>query len=135
MTKKERKIIEHALYNYKKFFNNVVMSTVEWAESGLAIDYSKPRITTTSGNFKENKLCGIIDTTEGKLKYCRLVEKVLEHYHFDNAKIRFIEVHFFNNKNDISTCMEVGISRRSFYNWQNEIVEFAYNWAKELKVL
>ena len=42
---------------------------------------------------------------------------------------------FFNKKGDIETCLEVGIGRMTFYRWQNEILETAYNWAKELKLI
>ena len=43
MTKHEIKAIEYAFFNYKKLMDSVVISTVEWAESGFLIKNSQDR--------------------------------------------------------------------------------------------
>ena len=135
MEKDAKKVVKFALYNYPKFFDSVVISTVEWAESNMAIDYSKVAVSSSPGNYKESQLCKILDDNQSKLKWCNVVEKVLEHYHFDEQRIKFIQTHFFKHKSDIATCMEVGICRATFFNWQNEILDIAVKWAKELKLI
>ena len=64
-----------------------------------------------------------------------MVEKVLDHYHFESDKVRFIEDYFFKLKGEVHTCVNVGIGRATLYRWENEIIETAYKWAKELKLI
>ena len=130
-----RSRIKKAFYSYPKEIKSAVVSTVEWAESNFAVDYSKVNVQTSHCNYKETQLCALMDENLKKVRWCYVVEKVIEHYHFERDKVKFIETHYFKQKGDIETCLEVGISRRTFYNWQDEIIETAYKWAKELKGL
>jgi hypothetical protein len=76
---------------------------------------------------------------ETRLKFrdkdSRMVEKVLEHYRFEPAKRKLIDLYFFNGKSVVQTCLSVGICRATFFNWTNEILEIAYKWANELKTI
>ena len=65
----------------------------------------------------------------------KLVDKVLEHYKFESDKLKMIDLYFFNGKTIVYTCLAVGICRATFFNWANEILEIAYKWAKELKLI
>lgn len=114
---------------------SAVISTVEWAESNFAVDYSKVSVQTSPGNYKEAQLCAILDDNLKIVRWCYVVEKVLDHYHFEKDKIRFIQEHYFKQKGDIETCFDVGIGRATFYRWQEEIIEEAYKWAKELRLI
>jgi hypothetical protein len=116
-------------------FENAVQSTVEWAESNFAVDYSKVSVQTSPGNYKEAQLCALLDDNQKKVRWCYMVEKVLDHYHFESDKIKFIEQYFFKQKGAVITCLEVGICRATLFNWENEIIETAYKWAKELKLI
>jgi hypothetical protein len=64
-----------------------------------------------------------------------MVEKTLEHYHFEKDKVRFVQLYFFKKNTILYTCLEVGICRATFFNWENEILETAYKWAKELRLV
>ena len=130
-----KNLIKKAFYTYPETMKGAVISTVEWAESNFAIDYSKVSVQTSPSNHKETQLCAILDENLKKYRWCYVVEKVLDHYHFEKDKVRFIETHYFKKKGDIETCLNVGISRRTFYNWQEEIFETAFNWAKELRLI
>lgn len=127
--------VKKALYDYPKALKESVTSTVEWAESNFAIDYSKVCVQSSPGNHKETQLCNLMDKNLIKVRWCYVVEKVLDHYRFEDEKVKFIKEHFFKQKSDILTCLDVGISRRTFFRWQEEIIEVAYNWAKELKLI
>ena len=121
--------------NYKENLQVAVISTVDWAESNFAIDYSKISVMGCSGNSKEDALIKIIDKNEDKIRWCRVVEKTMEHYQFEKDKLNFIETYFFNGKSVEYTCIAVGICRTTFFNWENEILEMACNWAKELRLV
>ena len=135
MTRQERKLIETMFYNYKKIFNNLVVLTIEWAESNMAVDYSKVAVSYSPGNYKEAQLCKILDKNQEKLRWSRMVERVLEHYYFDYDKIKFIQSYYFDKKGEVETCLIVGVCRATFFNWKNEILEEAYKWAREFNLL
>lgn len=135
MEKNTRRELKKILYNYPKIFNKVVQSTVDWAESNFAIDYSKVSVQSSPSNYKEAQLCALLDDNQKKVRWCYMVEKVLDHYHFESDKIRFIENYFFKQKGEVATCLNVGIGRATLFRWENEIIETAYKWAKELKLI
>ena len=135
MEQRSRRAIKSALKNYLKNFDNVVQSTVDWAENNMAVDYGKVVVKSSKGNYKETQLCGLIDENQKKMRWCYMVEKVLDHYHFESDKVRFIEDYFFKQKGEVHTCVNVGIGRATLYRWENEIIETAYKWAKELKLI
>lgn len=135
MEKTNKNKIKRAFYSYPKFLKQAVQSTVDFAEENFAVDYSKVSVQSSKTNAKETKLCAIIDNNLNTLRWCYVVEKVLDHYHFEKDKVAFINTFYFKGKSDIATCMEVGICRQTLYNWQNEVLEIAYKWAKEYKVI
>lgn len=135
MTNKIRKLIKKAFYIYPDAFNNVVVSTVDWAESNMAVDYGKVAVQTSPGNYKETQLCALMDENQKRLRWCYVVEKVLDHYKFEQDKVKFIETYYFHKKSEVETCLSVGICRRTMFNWQDEIMGIAYKWAIELKAI
>lgn len=134
MDVKTKKTIEKVFFNYKKFLSKTVTSTVDWAESGLAIDYSKPMVKNTPTGAKETRLCQILDDNQKALRWCYVVEKTLESFKFTDRD-KLIQAYFFENRGEVCTCKRIGICRATFFNWKNEIIEKAFLWAKELKVL
>ena len=135
MKKATRRLIKKAFYNYKELMNKLVVSTVEWAESNFAVDYSKVALVTSPSNHKETQLCGLMDDNLKKCRWCYVVEKVLDHYHFERDKVKFIESFFFNKNTEVETCLKVGCGRATIYRWENEVIEEAYKWAVELKLV
>ena len=135
MKNETRKMIKKAFYTYKEMMKRAVVSTVEWAESNFAVDYSKVSVQTSPNNYKETQLCSLMDNNLKAVRWCYVVEKVLDHYHFEQDKVKFIKIFYFDKKGESLTCLEVGISRRAFFYWQEEILEIAYKWAKELKLI
>ena len=130
-----RKLIKKAFYNYPKAMKEAVVLTVDWAESNFAIDYSKVSVQTSPGNYKETQLCSLMDNNLKAIRWCYVVEKVLDHYHFEQEKIKFIQMLYFDKKCEVDICVEVCIGRATFYRWQDEIIEEAYKWAKELRLI
>ena len=135
MKKRARDLIKHALYNYRDMQKVAVISTVDWAESNFAIDYSKVSVQSSPSNYKETQLCALIDDNLKKVRWCYVVEKVLDHYHFEPDKQKFIREHYFLKKGETAICLDIGISRATLYRWQEEILGIAYRWAIELKVI
>ena len=135
MEKTNKNKIKRAFYSYPKLLKQAVQSTVDFAEENFAVDYSKVSVQSSKTNGKEAKLCAIIDDNLTTLRWCYVVEKVLEHYHFEKDKVAFINTFYFKGKSDIVTCVEIGVSRATLFRWQDEVLEIAYKWAKEYKVI
>lgn len=128
-------MIKKAFYEYPKRLKECAEGVVEWAESNFAVDYSKVSVQTSPNNYKETQLCSLIDNNLKAVRWCYVVEKVLDHYHFEQDKVKFIEMIYFDKKPEVDICVEVCIGRATFYRWQEEILEIAYKWAKELKLI
>lgn len=135
MESKIRSRIKKAFYTYPKVMAEAVTSTVEWAESNFAVNYEKVCVQATQSNHKETQLCKLIDSNLSKMRWCYVIEKVLDHFKFDRDKIQFIQEYYFERKGENYTCVNVGISRRTLFRWQEEILDIAYKWAVELNVL
>jgi hypothetical protein len=101
----------------------------------MAIDYSKVAVQTSPSNYKEAQLCALMDDNLKLVRWSYVVEKVLDHFKFEQDKVKFIRQHYFAKKGEVETCLEIGICRATMFNWQNEIIDIAYKWARELKVL
>ena len=62
---------------------------------------------------------------------------------FDSVLIRYkwkseealLRKKYIEHKNHKRICKEIGISKRTYSYWQNRILEDAYMFAKELKLL
>ena len=135
MKNREFKVIERAFYNYQTIMQSAVKSTVDLAEKGIITDYMKLPVQSSNRGARENKLCAIIDDELKKVRWCYVVEKVLDHYYFEKDKVKFIRMHYFDRKTETEACMSIGICRATMFNWRNEILETAYKWAKELRLI
>lgn len=127
--------IEYALYNYDKIFRSAVKSTVEWAESNGAVDYSKERVQTSPDRKKEAKLCEIIDYSTEAVRWCEVIDKVFEHYKFEPTKCRLLRLKYFQKKTVVAVCKELKISRSTYFYWRDEIFLLLEQWAIELKTI
>ena len=134
MDKDVRKEIKKAFYNYKALSKKAVQSTVDWAEKNVAVDYSRVKVQSSSSNGKETQLCALIDDSLNAYRWCLVVEKVLEYYKWDCHE-QIIRQRFFEKKGITRICIDVGISRSTFFYWVDEIFERAYKWAIEYKLL
>lgn len=134
MDLKIKRKIERAFYNYTKLVEDCVLSTVEWAESNMAIDYSKVNVKSSPGKGRETKLCETIDKSQEALKWCYVVEKVLDCYKWD-SKEQVIRKHYFERKTIEITSQEIHCSRRTCNYWIEEIILKAYMWAIDMRLI
>ena len=134
MEKSVKRKIEYAFFNYKKNMATGVISTVDWAESNMGVDYSKICVQSSNVNSKETKLCEIIDDGITAYRWCLVVEKVLDYYKWD-VKERFIRQRYFDKKSMYQICLNIGICERTFKYWKDEILHKAQQWAEEMRLI
>ena len=106
MEKSIKKKIEYAFFNYKKNMAKGVISTVDWAESNMGVDYSKICVQSSNINSKESKLCEIIDNGITAYRWCLVVEKVLDYYKWD-CKEKLIRMNYFEKKGKYFICNKI----------------------------
>lgn len=134
MEKTTQRKIEYHFKNYNKLKKSAVQSTVDWATENMATDYSRERVQTSPSNYREEILCRLIDSSSEALRWALVIDKVIDHYKFEN-KSRMIIAHYFMNETIRKTCRIVGISSKTYFNWKNEIFDLTERWARELRII
>ena len=114
--------------------DTAVKSTVEFAESGLTANYSGEKVKTTPTNKREQRLVNFIDKNMGSLSWCNIVEKTIDTYQF-SPHFSIIQLKFFKAMSVRYVCYQCGISRSTFFRYQDEILETAEKWAKKYRLI
>lgn len=61
-------------------------------------------------------------------------DKVLERFKWTQNE-KLIRKYYIENKTPIAVCMELFMSEREFYYSKREILDMAFRWAREYKLL
>lgn len=133
MTKQQRKTIEREFYRYKWNKQQAENHTV----SAVAYDSSAPdgeRVKTSSGNTQEQLVIRAIYETERLRGWVTVFEKTLEKFKWEQ-KDKLMEKRYLERQSPARTCYEIGMARRTYDYWVDDILEVACRWAKELKLL
>lgn len=134
MTKAQRRQIERELYNYKA--NKQVASeyVALHALDGFAVDYSKERVQSSSGNGVENNLISAISKEETAYKWCIVFQKTMDKYRWE-LKDELMRKKYIEKKGKRMICYELSLPDSTYFYWLNEIVFTAYKWAKDLEII
>lgn len=133
MTKQQRKIIEREFYRYK--WNKV--QAENYAVCAVAYDSKAPdgeRVKTGGGNANEQLVIRAIYDQERMRGWVTVFEKTLDNFKWEH-KDKLMQKRYIERKSVWRTCEEVGISRATYFYWIKDIIQTAYLWAKELKVI
>lgn len=98
------------------------------ALDGFAVDYSRERVQTSYNNGTENKIIGAICKEETAYKWCVVFQKTMDKFRWEQKDI-LMRKKFIDKKSWISICSEIGIERRTYFYWLEEILFTAYLWA------
>ena len=126
--------IDRAFFNYKSNIAAGVHSTVEWAQSNMAMRYDRPAVQSSPGRKREERLCAVIDDNMNKYKWCRVVENVLIKYHGEYKDL-LIDLRFFRKMPIEQVSVLMNVDRATIFRWLNDIRECARMWAEEYKLL
>ena len=134
MTKAQRRQIERELYNYKA--NKQVASeyVALHALDGFAVDYSKERVQSSSGNGVENNLISAISKEETAYKWCIVFQNTMNKYRWE-LKDALMRKRYIEKQTPTKTCYDIGIGRRTYDYWVEEILETAFLWADFFELL
>ena len=134
MEKRVQRQIEYNLKNYQKLIKSTVQSTADFATKNMSVDYGKVAVQTSPSNFREELLCRMIDKSSECLRWVGVIDKVIDHYKFEDKK-QIILLRYFNGYSVSKICKTIGISTRTYFNWRIEIIELTEGWARELVLI
>ncbi len=132
MTKQQRNVIENEFYRYnsnKRESENYAVSAVAY---GSKASYGE-RVKTSGGNANEQYLIQAIYNQERMRGWCTVFDKTLESFKW-RQKDKLLQKRYLEKKSIWRTCEEIGIERRTYFYWLNDILQTAYMWAQELKL-
>lgn len=134
MTRAQRKQIEREFYNYKQNRDKAANYVASHAYDGFGVDYTKPQVRASHGNGVENNVIRAISEEERAWKWCLVYQKVFERFRW-TQKDELMRRRYMEKEHEIKTCMAVGIERRTYFYWLNEMLDVAFLWALEWKLL
>ncbi len=133
MTSEQRKTIEREFYKYK--FNKRTCSN--YAVCAVAYDSSVPdgeRVKSSSGNRNEQLVIRAIYDQERMRAWCTVFEKTQDKFRWEH-KDELMRKKYIERKKPYRICDELSIADRTYHYWHNQVLEVAFMWAKELKLL
>lgn len=134
MTRAQRRTIEKEFYNYEKMRNECAAFMAERALANMGVDYSGDKVKTSQVNNAEEKLVKTIDEYERMYKWCLVYEKTLERFKW-TLKDKMMQMRYIDKNHDVCICDQIGIERRAYYYWVNEVLEIAFLWAQEYDLM
>lgn len=133
MTKQQKKTIEREFYNYTKNRQQAAEYVASQALAHFGVDYSSERVKSSSGNYAESKVIRAIDEADRMWRWCLVFEKTIERFRWEQ-KDRVMRMKYIERKNPLEIYTTIGIERRTYFYWLEEIHTIAFKWALDLKL-
>lgn len=133
MTKQQRKTIEREFYNYVRNRQNAAEYVSSHAFDHFGIDYSTERVKSSSGNSAERNVIRMIDEADRVWRWCLVFEKTLERFRWEQ-KDKLMRLKYIERKKPMEICGIIGIERRTYFYWLEDVRRIAYMWALDLKL-
>lgn len=137
MTNQQKKIIEKEFYRYKENKKAGGQFLDDFVARQLASTCGKDRVKGTGENGIESGIISAIDheTAAGARarKWAIVYEKTRDKY-FCEGKDKLMQKVFQERKSVFRVCSEIGIQRRTYFYWLDEILNTAKLWANALGI-
>ena len=133
MTKQQRKQIEREFYNYKLNRDKAASYVASHAYDGFGVDYSALRVKSSHGNVPERTLINALGEEERAWKWCVVFQKTMDRFRW-TQKDELMRRRYIEKESEVKTCMAVGIERRTYFYWLNELLDVAFLWALEMSL-
>lgn len=133
MTKQQRKTIEREFFNYTKNRQQSAEYVASHAFDHFGVDYMSERVKCSSGNSAEQKVIRAIDEADRMWRWCLVFEKTLERFRWEQ-KDKVMRMKYIERKKPLEIYTTIGIERRTYFYWLEEIRTIAFMWALDLKL-
>lgn len=132
LDRKIRKKIEWAFRTYDTLKEQGADYLVALAEQGITPMYGAAGSRASPGNPTESK--GIKVTEHNAVLWCKVVENTLTAFQWD-MEHELITLHYFKKKSRAFVCECLGVGERTFTYWTENIMNYAYQWVQEYKLV
>ena len=133
MTKQQRKRIEREFFGYTRNRQKAAEYVSSHAYDHFGVDYSSERVKSSHGNGTESSVIRMIDEADEAWRWCLVFEKTLERFRWEK-KDELMRKKYIERKNPYTICGEIGIERRTYFYWIDEIRRIAYQWALDFRL-
>lgn len=133
MTKQQRKKIEREFYGYTRNRQKAADYVSSHAYDHFGVDYSSERVNSSRGNGTESSVIRMIDEEDEAWRWCLVFEKTLERFRWEK-KDELMRKKYIERKNPYTICVEIGIERRTYFYWLDEIRRIAFQWALDFRL-
>lgn len=134
MTRQQRKEIERQFYNYEQNRNACAEYMAERALSKLGVDYSHERVKTSPGNKTEDDVIDTVDKYETMYRWCLVYEKTLDRFRW-TLKDKLMQMRYIDRNSECCILDQIGIERRTYFYWVEDILQVAFLWAQEYDLM
>lgn len=134
MTKQQRKKINKEFYRYWQNRDKAASDIASVAFAHFGIDYTSERVLASHINTVENKTIRFIDETDACYRWCLTFEKTIERFRW-TGKDKLMRMKYIERKKAFQIFQELGIERSTYFYWLNEILNTAFMWAMDLKII
>ena len=129
MTNAQKKTIEREFYRYRENKQLAGKFLDDFVNKHLVADYSKDRVSGSGENGVEKEAA----TGARACKWALVYERTRDKY-FCEGKDKLMQKVFQERKSVFRVCSEIGIQRRTYFYWLDEILNTAKLWANALGI-
>jgi len=133
MDKSIVKQLKSAFYNYEQNMKKAA-ETSSAIDIGLVAMYGGVRVKCGNGNGREKAIIAAINKECESWRWCYVVEKTLDYFYI-TGKDNYIRARYFHRLNKYAVCRECHISPRTYDYWDVDVLDVAYKWAREFKLI
>lgn len=134
LDRRMRRQAERAFYNYPASRKACAEYIADQYTSGLTSQVGRVGRSSSVSDPTGNKAIKLTDGTVSLL-WCRVVEMTLEHF-AKSGKDELIRLRYFKQLNEYTICHErLYISRKSMFNWVEDILEYAIMLALQYQLI
>ena len=137
MTKQQKRTIEREFYRYKANKEAGGEFIRDYAYSRIAINYEGDRVCGSGLNTVED---GVVNAVSKDLsqsvrayKWSIVFEKTMDRFRW-TQKDKLMRLKYIENKGVYRICSEIGIERRTYFYWLEEVLSLALQWAFALNI-
>lgn len=134
MTNEQKKQLNRELYNYQVYKGKVKDAHEDAFYGGLTVDYSNIRVSGSVGNTAENRVIKALSDSERMSLWIQVFEYTLIKY-TGEYKDRLIRMKYIDQCSRRQICGKLHIGTATYHRWLDEILETAYMWSRNLKIL
>lgn len=133
MTKQQR-TVDRELYNYESNMKKAANYAASHAFDNFGMDYSSPRVKTSPRNSSESKVIEWADEERRAWLWCVVFQRTFTKFRWEK-KDELMRKKYIEKKSIWRVCEEVGIERRTYFYWLDDVRRTALQWAQELKII